>query len=313
MYMEINNKLSIKVSPDFFNEEVRNDYLVTSKTKKIWAVEMDLLSQLLKACKKFDIKVFVAFGTLLGAIRHKGFIPWDDDLDVIINREGFEKLKQVAPSEFKYPYFFQTSVSDPQYFFGYGRMRHSQTTGRILAYKSPNYNQGIYLDVYVVDGCINDDKLLKKQLRKLRFIFKIANRYKQVNDKQGFKYIVNASINLFFKYSVCKLISYDVIERWYYNTITNYSDVSDNVSLLVERFDKVRKSQFNKNVFNDIIYVPFENMLVPVPAAYDDMLTRQYGNYMDFPPIEERGEWHGGMLEFDPDKPYTESQTANKV
>ena len=76
------------INSDFLKEEYRNGYLITDKMKKVWAVELDLLSELDRVCKKYNIKYYAAFGTLLGAIRDKGFIPWDDDLDIRVFEEG---------------------------------------------------------------------------------------------------------------------------------------------------------------------------------------------------------------------------------
>ena len=163
--MTINEKTTLKFPDEFFKEEVRCGYRVSVQTKKIWAIELDLLNELLKVCKKHNIKVCAFAGTILGAVRHQGFIPWDDDIDVALTRENYEKLLQVAPSEFKNQYFFQTIQTDPNYFFGYARLRNSLTTGIIVGNDRLDYNNGIYVDIFVLDGKVDDDALLKKQLK----------------------------------------------------------------------------------------------------------------------------------------------------
>ena len=124
----------------FYQEEVRCDYLVNEKMKKIWAIQLDLLNKLLEVCQKHDIKVFAFAGTLLGAVRHKGFIPWDDDVDVCMERKEYERFLEVCNDEFPHPYFLQTALTDKRHFCGYARLRNSNTTGIISPHRSTKYN-----------------------------------------------------------------------------------------------------------------------------------------------------------------------------
>ena len=166
-------KLSIDLPEHFFDEEVRNGYTVTSKMKEVWAVELDLLSQLQRVFEKYEIQYFAYAGTALGAVRHNGFIPWDDDIDLIVSRENFEKLCKVAKKEFKYPYFFQTEESDYGCVTGLAKLRNSETTMILNSHKSRNFkfNQGIFVDIFVYDN-IPDDKtereLFFKQIEDLK-------------------------------------------------------------------------------------------------------------------------------------------------
>ena len=89
---------------DFLKEEIRCEYKVTQDLKKIWMVGLDILFELDKVCKKHNLKYFLLWGSLLGAIRHKGFIPWDDDIDVGMLRSDYEKLFSLK-EEFDAPYF----------------------------------------------------------------------------------------------------------------------------------------------------------------------------------------------------------------
>ena len=102
-------ELNIHIPHDFINDEVRCDYTVSSKIKEVWAVELDLLNQLDIVCKAHNLKYFAGAGTLLGAVRHKGFIPWDDDIDVYMLRSDYDKLIALACA-FKEPYFLHLRV-----------------------------------------------------------------------------------------------------------------------------------------------------------------------------------------------------------
>lgn len=104
----------------FFDEEQICDFFVDKKRKKIWAIELDLLIQFDKICKKHGLIYFLIGGTLLGAVRHHGFIPWDDDLDVAMPRKDYDLLMQLK-DEFSEPYFLQTPYTDEGYYYSYNK------------------------------------------------------------------------------------------------------------------------------------------------------------------------------------------------
>ena len=140
-------ELNIKLPESFFLEEERDGYLVSAEMKSLWAVQLDLLYELDRVCRKHGIKYILDFGTLLGAIRHKGYIPWDDDIDVSMLREDYDKLLSVASQEFKEPYFLQTEYSDPGSLRPNAQLRNSRTCGILKMDLVPlhGYNQGIFI------------------------------------------------------------------------------------------------------------------------------------------------------------------------
>ena len=121
---------------------------VAAETKAIGAVELDLLAEFDRVCKRLSLKYTIAYGTLLGAVRHKGFIPWNNDVDVLMLRKDYEILCAHA-DEFKHPYFLQNEEFDPGSGRGHGQLRNSSTTG-ILKSDMLNgearysFNQGIF-------------------------------------------------------------------------------------------------------------------------------------------------------------------------
>ena len=170
-------ELKLCIDEKFYEEEERDGYVVDKKAKQIWAVELDLLNELLNVCKKYEIEVYAFAGTLLGAVRHKGFIPWDDDVDVCMTRENFERLLNIADKEFQYPYFLQTALNDRKFFLGYARLRNSETTGVIQWNRSPEYNNGIYIDIFVLDGYIESKIKYKVQMVRKEIIGFILRTY----------------------------------------------------------------------------------------------------------------------------------------
>lgn len=111
----------------FFREEVRSGFLVTEKRKKVWAIELEILDLFDKVCRKYGLKWYAYYGTLLGAVRHQGFIPWDDDIDVVMFRDDYEKLKLVAPQRSQNHIFFKTGIQMREC----GAFRRSGTAGQL--------------------------------------------------------------------------------------------------------------------------------------------------------------------------------------
>ena len=145
--------INLTLPDGYLEAEERDGYLVSKETKEIWAVELDLLNEFIRVCDKYQIKYYADGGTILGAVRHGGFIPWDDDIDLVMKRGEFNRLNKIASSEFKYPYFWQTEETDPGSFRGHAQLRNSLTTGILKAEADYKYkfNQGIFIDVFPMD------------------------------------------------------------------------------------------------------------------------------------------------------------------
>lgn len=296
--------MSFMVSDSFYNEEIRNGYTITKKQKKIWAIELDLVSKLLNVCERHGIKIIAMSGTLLGCVRHRGFIPWDDDLDVALPRKDFEKLIKVASEEFSYPYFFQTAETDRRYFCGYARLRNSETTGIISYTPSVNYNNGIYIDIYVLDGYADNkvsDFLYTVKRNILEKVMRLFT-YERGDNNNG---RILSSIKIFLKSVVLKYFRYEDILKKYKIHMNKYCN-SERIGLQTHKKKERSKYWVRRSDFDSIEYLDFEMIKLPVPKNYDEILTHIYGNYMELPSIQERGKWHENMIYFDPDISYKE-------
>ena len=141
------------IPAEFYQGETRCDYYVSPDMKKVWAVLLDLLVEFMRVCDHHHIKYYMCGGSILGAVRHGGFIPWDDDIDVMMMREEYEKLIEIGPNEFKHPYFFQIETTDPGSAKGHIQIRNSETAclSEGYKYKKLLVNQGIFLDVFPID------------------------------------------------------------------------------------------------------------------------------------------------------------------
>ncbi len=278
-------------------EEVRCDFLVDTKRKKIWAVELDILEKLMAVCDKHGLKCYAVSGTLLGAVRHGGFIPWDDDLDVALSREDFDKLCEIAPTEFEEPYFFQDALSDRNYFIGYARLRRSDTTGIITFCSDKKYNQGIYVDIFVYDKIPEDAKQLAKQLRRVKFYSVLLSNYYHLTT-------TNAKLRrLGGLFRLTKhFISYEKLYAKYHRACTAYRGETNTLGMLC--IPAFLRETATVSGTAELVKLPYEYMEVYAPSDYRDLLTISYGDYMQFPPVEQRGAWHEDVIIFDPDQPF---------
>lgn len=305
--MKSNLPIKNELPDTFLLEEERCGYLINCKLKKIWAVEIDLLVTLLDVCKRYDLKVALGFGSLLGTVRHHGFIPWDDDLDVWMPRESFDRLLQIADKEFKNPYFLQTALSDREFFIPYARLRNSLSTGAITYSLSSNYNNGIFLDIYVLDG-FAESKFARCYQYFMRVVFDwiLCICAKGVSRRKAFKDNVIRCLKIFRK-PLLWVASYETWYKWYVKNVSRWTKGAK-ILCPVVMGEAVRHSKtISREEVDNVIEMDFEWLKVPINKAYDDILQRFYGNdYMQFPPIEQRGKWHEGIIRFAPELPYKE-------
>lgn len=290
-----------KFLKEFFEREVRCEYEVIPKLKKIWAIELDLFSEFSRVCRKHNIEFHVCFGTLLGAVRHHGFIPWDDDFDVWMTRENFKRLLAVS-KEFKHPYFLQTPLSDRRYFVGLSRFRNSETTGAVSGTDTPDYNNGIYMDVYILDGMT--DSRIKRIWQHLlkRVVVKFLTLYFQKGPRKR----TMKEILFYLLKPVSRLLSYEVWNRLYDQIMSMYNQKTDKFTFLMNGGWNGKWWTVTKAELSATTYLKYEDTEVPVPQAYHEILTRIYGDYMKFPDPEVRGRWHEGQIHFEPEIPYKE-------
>ncbi len=283
-----------KILPEsFFEEEVRNDFLVTTTRKKIWAVQLDLLLRLDQVCQKHHLKYVLCCGTLLGAIRHHGFIPWDDDLDVEMPRQDYEMLLKLS-NEFSDSAFLQTPYTDPYYAFSHTRLININTTAFSKAFAFQPMKAGIFIDIFPVDRWVENDWESREEINRLNIensiFMRLKNPYLDERDK---KRVAEWS-------GINPLTAYEEIQK--IATKYNNTDTIFRRRIVITSLPVVKLVYAED--FNPVFLHSFENFQFPVPGGYDRMLTREYGDYMQLPPAESRGTWHSSII-IDPDEPYT--------
>ena len=266
--------IKLNLEDSFFDEEVKCGYYVTKQRKEIWAVELDLLAEFDRVCKKNNLRYFIDGGTLLGAVRHKGFIPWDDDVDVVMLREDYDQLVKIAEDEFEAPYFFQSAYSDKGYTRGHSQLRNTMTCGALQhEAKVEPFNQGMFLDVFVLDGITKDEEKLKDQMNQLQDKMQMMRRIFHIevcgNVPKYFLKFVRKELFLHTKLLHKIYKQFEECAKRYNN--------SEDVYLITfyKKFEEIKR--FKREWYNDTIYLPFEMIQCPVPVGYKGILEGYYG------------------------------------
>lgn len=294
----------------FFYEEERCGYRITAQMKKVWAVELDLLNEFARVCKKYDISFYITGGTLLGAVRHQGMIPWDDDVDVMVFRKDYDKLCEIGSKEFLHPYFFQTEEVDKGSLRGHIQLRNSETTGILRSEYTPQrkFNQGIFIDVFPLDNVPDDASERERHLKNMAKLCKQYRKkaaqtiyYKFRLRKNVFAMGCDLIVHLLYKiWPSCSYCDHEELYKRFEFLSQAYNNIETENVVLVPFYKEncVRKRSW----FKDITYLPFEFLSMPVPAGYDELLAKTYGDYHKF--VIGTSE-HGGVF-FDTEKSYKE-------
>ena len=302
-------ELSLIIQQSFYNEEERSGYLVSSEMKKVWAVELDLLNVFSELCKKHDLKWFVHAGTMLGAVRHHGFIPWDDDIDVVMPRADYEKLCKVAPCELAYPYFFQNEETDRYFARSFSRIRNSATTAILDSERVFNFpfNQGIFIDVFPYDNIPECPQLndFSNELLEFYGAWQWRNMVHFYHSKKGkglpkrIKYFLK---HVYFRYINPSDHDYLKMLRMHHEVVTRYD--AENTEYVGEMIiPPLNRHIWKREWVEDLVYMPFEMIQVPVPSHYEECLKASFGENWRTPIKQPTMHW--GVF-FDAERPYVE-------
>ena len=253
------------------------------------AKQLDILKAFIRVCEKHNLTYFLVYGTALGAIRHKGFIPWDDDIDVGMPRADYEKYIQLQSEYEGTPYFIQTFKSDPCYIYNYAKLRDSSTTFLENAFKNHRINQGVFIDVFPVDGMSKAEGDREKIGKKNKFIWRqvyfsyLPALRRKVRKRTWFKDILlNIVAGLFYVFDIAHYRNKRV-ERFVRQVPFEEAKMAGIMFGFTWRINCMPA-----DIFRETIKVPFEDIEVRVVKDYDRYLTLLYKDYMKFPPKEQQ-------------------------
>lgn len=271
-------------SQNYFNAETKDGFFIDARMKHAWAAQLEVLEEIRRVCDILNIRFFADWGTLLGAVRHKGFIPWDDDLDIGMLRNDYMRFLELAPPLLSEYFELKSLYNDP----GHDNVKARIITGRHMNF-SEDYLKRFHgcpyvigIDIFPIDYINKDIEALNEQLRLINLILSAASSIPECppysDDVLNVIHQLESMFNVSFDYNnrlvhelkklldmlsaicppqnsneVCSMI--DLACGWDYHALLEW--------------------------YSDTIDMPFENTTIPVPAGYDGILKIKYGdNYM---------------------------------
>lgn len=279
------------LSNSFFKPEIKCEFYITEERKMIWAILLDLLREFQRICSLHDLTYFAICGSALGAVRHNGFIPWDDDIDVAMPRPDYEKLKQLK-NEFKFPYNLVWPETEQENGYSYIKLRNSNTSGLSIDFSNLKIDHGLFLDIFPLDKAEIDSYILTQERIK-ELIIQNSRAMKLVSYSRKMNLDSNIERGIF-------LNCYKEIEG-----IAKKDNLlpCNKLALRTISFYSPEKLIWDKEIFIDFLEVPFEEINIKIPIGWEKLLETNYGEWKQFPPLENRGNWHNNVI-FDPLRPF---------
>jgi len=262
--------------------------------------QTDMLKAFIEVCHKLDLKYYLIGGTLLGAVRHKGFIPWDDDIDVAMPRHDYMIMMREGVKLFQKPYFLQTYESEPLTPYTWMKLRDGESTYIEYTTRNLPMNQGIWLDIFPLDFC-SRGKMHMTILKYKRHFAEMRIDDSLVLSKVQRKPLVKA-VRYFLK-SVARTCFPTVQSAVFYIDMAYQSIKTGDQYTVYGTI--AEKHVFPAEWFGEGNQLEFENLMTVVPSAWDKVLRELYGDYMKLPPEDKRKPGHNVYV-IDLDKPYTE-------
>ncbi|SDC04389.1 lipopolysaccharide cholinephosphotransferase [Paenibacillus sp. UNCCL117] len=258
--------------------------------EKVHKVQLEMALEVKRLCQEHNIKYFIIAGTLLGAVRHKGFIPWDDDLDIGMIREDYERFVHIAKKEMKKEYFLQTWDTDVHFALPIAKLRKKGTKFIEQNSSKSNLHSGIYIDIFPFDNVpINNYK--KKNQNYKTYVLKrliITKQGYEVWDKnEHFKKIIYMLMKI-----LTKTISLDKLKRMLGEEMTKYNSHKSDYVVTFGGAYGYWKETINRIWVDCLTTIKFEGHELSCPGEYREYLTYFYGDYMTPPPEDKRGNRH---------------------
>ena len=273
----------------FYPEEI-NGFHVTAMDKRVKYSSLESLEEFDRICKKHNLQYFALYGTLLGTIRHKGFIPWDDDIDVAMLREDYNAFIHIAGTELSPPFVLnnvEDSCFHPLRLQNGFEIKYNKKFLEKFHYCP--YPTGI--DIYVLDT-LPESEEEQELLKTIFYLVNLASQYfsdlyeryggiKSVELSMEMEEIIGTLESLLGITIIRDGTESQQLGKLAYRLAAMYSDSnSDYIARVETWYVNGVRGKFRKDLFKEAIMMPFEHMMLPVPVGYDEVLKHLYGDYM---------------------------------
>jgi lipopolysaccharide cholinephosphotransferase len=263
---------------------------MTFQLRKVQKTEIEILKEIDRICKKYNIIYFLDYGSALGAIRHGGFIPWDDDIDVGMLRNDYNKFIKIAPKELDSCFFLQNTDTEKKSPCLYAKVRKNDTIYMEWCHRNINMHQGVYVDIFPYDNVPDESEIgylaFKRKCKMFTNLYHYRltpYRYTQTdNTIKGYTLSI-ARRAIFY---VLQIIPRKIIINEINALITKFSNVPCKKVWLIMETEKV--VPVGKKLLLPVKYMTFEDRQYPVPNKISEYLTIRYGDWKKLPPESER-------------------------
>lgn len=267
----------------FFEGEERDGFYIEPLMKKAWAAHLEVLYVIDEICARHNITYYADWGTLLGAVRHKGYIPWDDDLDIAMKRLDYERFLKIAEKELPKEWDILTIDKCSEWDKYLARVINTQVVplpkSEMQKYHGFPYAAGV--DIFAIDNMPADAGEMDTYIQLFKVVYYLAQTWEQNDMAENMEALKDLEEFCNMKFTEDKSYKHQlwILADW---VASMYWEQGGDTKELTQTFMLADKPDFRipASCYDSVVRVPFENIMIPIPVGYDKILSTYYGDYM---------------------------------